>query len=72
MVCPVFGSAPRTQPASLIAALDIPTDAVFGKCTKRLRMMESLQELDRHRPEALRSYLSMDYDTTHKTPKAKI
>lgn len=64
----------RHGTTSLIAALDIATGAVIGKCYKRHRaseFLDFLKRIDTAVPKGRDVHLVMDNYATHKTPKIK-
>ena len=64
----------RNGTTSLVAALDIATGAVIGKCDKRHRateFLDFLKRIDAAVPEGPEVHLVMDNYATHKTPKIK-
>jgi DDE superfamily endonuclease len=64
----------RHGTTSLIAALDIASGFVIGKCFKRHRaaeFLDFLKEIDAQVPEGRDIHIVMDNYATHKTPKIK-
>ena len=64
----------RNGTTSLIAALDVATGAVIGKCYKRHRaseFLDFLKQIDATVPNGPDVHLVMDNYATHKTPRIK-
>jgi len=64
----------RHGTTSLVAALDIASGFVIGKCYKRHRaakFLDFLKQIDARVPEGLDVHIIMDNYTTHKSAKIK-
>ena len=62
----------RPGTTALLAALDIATGQVIGRCQQQHRQQEFLRCLDqieRTVPAKLAGHLVLDNDATHKTPQ---